>query len=148
MKVEHIACRVQQKGYRLTKPRLAVLQVLAESGERLSPAAVHRRARAIYPRVGLVTVYRTLDMLAELGLTERVHLEDGCHTYVLAKEGHHHQLLCTHCGEVIYFEGDEDIVRLTRWVAQRTGYRIDDHRLELLGTCPGCQSQGRDDVER
>jgi len=141
VEAEDLAFRLQQKGYRLTKPRMAVLQVLTESGERLSPAAVHRRAKTIYPQVGLVTVYRTLDMLAGLGLIDRVHLEKGCHTYVLAKEGHQHQLRCSHCGEVIYFEGDEDIAGLMQRVAQRTGYRVEGHRLELLGICPECQQR-------
>ena len=137
--VETLTCQLSRQGYRLTKPRLAVLQVLCASSERLSPADVHQRAREIYPRVGLVTVYRTLDLQAERGLIERVHLENGCHTYVLAKAGHHHQLLCVSCGEVVYFEGDEDIGTLMQRVAKRTGYRISDHWLELVGLCPACQ---------
>ncbi|MGQ9683876.1 MAG: Fur family transcriptional regulator, partial [Anaerolineae bacterium] len=64
---------------KLTRPRQAVLDTLASAREHLTPAEVHSRAKAHYPRLGLTTVYRTLELLAELGLVRRIHRENGCH---------------------------------------------------------------------
>jgi Fur family transcriptional regulator, ferric uptake regulator len=135
-----MSIRLQGEGYKLTRPRQAVLQVLAASGEHLSPAEVYARGKAIYPRLGLVTVYRTLEILTDLGLIKRVHLDDGCHTYAASALGHNHHMVCTVCGAVVNFEGGEDLSTLVRRLTDHTGYRINDHWLELFGTCPACQA--------
>ena len=70
-----MAQALSDAGYRLTQPRLAVLQVLTENDAGLSPEAIYDQGKAIYPSLGLVTVYRTLDLLTELGLVRRVHSE-------------------------------------------------------------------------
>lgn len=139
-----MSARLQAVGYRLTRPRRAVLQVLADSGEHLSPAEVHARGKAFYPRLGLVTVYRTLEILADVGLIKRVHLDDGCHTYAATALGHHHHLVCTCCGAVVNFEGGEDLSSLICRLKEKTGYHINDHWLELLGICPSCQAKGEE----
>jgi Fe2+ or Zn2+ uptake regulation protein len=138
-----MSVRLQAEGYKLTRPREAVLQVLADSGEHLSPAEVYARGKTVYPRLGLVTVYRTLEILADLGLIKRVHLDDGCHTYAASAQGHNHHMVCTDCGAVVNFEGGEDLSALVRRLTEHTGYRIDDHWLELFGVCPTCQTISR-----
>lgn len=134
-----MAQALRRAEYRLTQPRLAVLQVLEENDEGLSPEEVHQRAKGIYASLGLVTVYRTLDLLAELGLVRRVHSERGCHSYASAGIDRHY-LVCQGCRRVIEFpcEGLDGLIESVR---QQTGYTITDHLLELSGLCPDCQKK-------
>ncbi len=126
-------------GYKLTRPRRAVLRVVAETHESLSPAQIHARARKFYPQTGLVTVYRTLDVLAECGAVRKVHQADGCHSYAPASEGHAHHLICENCQSVMEFEGC-DLAEMFKTVQKRTGYKIEGHWLELFGLCPNCRT--------
>ncbi|MBN1877219.1 MAG: transcriptional repressor [Anaerolineae bacterium] len=126
-------------GHRITAPRQAIMQVLAQSETPLSPQEILERGLAYHVRLGLVTVYRTLELFEEFGLACRVHLAEGCHGYVLRQPGHRHVLLCQECGRSIEFSGQDDLDTLVARVAARTGYRIADHWLQLFGVCPACQ---------
>ena len=132
--------RLQAEGYRLTAPRRAVLHALAESAASLSPAEILQRARRHYPQIGLVTVYRTLDVLTAYGAVRKVHQPDGCHSYALASEGHAHHIICEKCQAVVEFEGC-DLEALFKTVQRRTGYRVQAHWLELFGLCPACRQE-------
>jgi Fur family ferric uptake transcriptional regulator len=133
-----MARALQQAGYRLTQPRLAILQVLQENNGYLSPAEIYERGRALYPSLGLVTVYRTLETLDQLGLARRVHGRGGCHGYALANSASGHYLVCRLCGQVIEFpcRGMEGIIEA---VQQRSDFAVEEHLLELVGLCPACQ---------
>lgn len=139
--LEEIQGVLQRAGYRVTEPRLAVAAVLLRAEDWLAPEEVHRRARSQHPRLGLVTVYRTLDLLSELGYVRRIHLEDGCHGYARTELAHSHHLVCRGCQQVVEFPGSEDLDELTQRLARRTGFVIQDHMLELLGICPACQQE-------
>jgi Fur family transcriptional regulator, ferric uptake regulator len=78
---------LQESGYRLTAPRRAVVKIMAESEFILDPTQIYTEARQLYPNIGLVSVYRTLEKLEELGLVTRVHEIHGCHGYVSAPGG-------------------------------------------------------------
>jgi Fur family transcriptional regulator, ferric uptake regulator len=132
-----MAQALRQAGYRLTQPRLAVLRVLELSGEELSPLGIYERGRAIYDRLGLVTVYRTLEILDELGVARRVHTHGRCRGYARA-EGDQHYLVCRRCGTITGFPC-EGLDPLIANVQGRTGYTVDAHLLELTGLCPECQ---------
>jgi Fe2+ or Zn2+ uptake regulation protein len=131
--------QLHASGYRITEPRRAIVELMATTTHALSPIEVYDNGRRDYPRLGLVTVYRTLERLEELGLVQRVHMPDGCHRYLRAVQGHQHLLLCTRCGQVETFAGD-DLNALTERVEQTTGYRVEDHWLQLFGLCPRCSS--------
>lgn len=131
---------LQDNGCRITAPRRAIIQVVAESPRALQPNEVYELSRARHAGIGLVTVYRTLDRLEELGLIQRVHREDGCHLLMPAANGHEHYLVCTGCGRTILFDGD-DLGSLVARVESGTGYRVSDHWLQLFGTCPQCHTQ-------
>ena len=106
--------------------------------ETLSPAEIYARARRRDAHIGLVTVYRTLDILIELGLVRRIHLEDGCHGYAPVGASHGHHLICSSCNQVIEFDEcglDEMLAR----IARQTGFQIEQHRLEVFGRCPKCR---------
>lgn len=133
---------LQQAGYRLTAPRQAVVEIIANSPFLLDPQNIHDQARQVYPRLGLVTVYRTLEKLEELGLVQRVHHPDGCQAFIAATRGHQHLLICERCSRVQYFSGDgERMDRLMDSVAEESGYQIKDHWLQLFGLCSECQRQ-------
>ena len=133
--------RLQTEGYRLTAPRRAVIKALAETAVGLNPAAILRRARRHHPKTGLVTVYRTLDVLSACGAVRKVHQPDGCHSYALASPGHAHHIICEQCRAVMEFEGG-DMEMLFKTVQRRTGYKIKSHWLEFFGLCPACRKAG------
>ena len=126
-------------GCRITAPRRAVMQVLQKASVPLSPREILEQGKRVYRRLGLVTVYRTVNLLAELNLVRRVHREDGCHGYLLASPGHRHALICQCCGRAVEFPGEDDLHALIERVEAGTGYRVNDHLLQLLGLCPDCQ---------
>ncbi len=133
-----IVQQMGQEGYRITQPRRAVIRALLEDGGCSSPGEIHARARSYCSTVGLVTVYRTLDLLAEMGFVRRIHTENGCHSYAAADHGHRHHLVCRHCGAAVEFEGC-DLSPFLSSVSRSTGYVIEDHLLELKGLCTACQ---------
>lgn len=128
---------LQASGCRLTGSRKAIVYLLAASDCALDPLALFEQGRRLYPGLGLVTVYRTLEKLEELGLVQRVHRPDGCHAYLRASHGHEHLLVCTACGRAEFFSGD-DLGGLIAAIAQRSGFSIREHWLQLYGLCRSC----------
>ncbi len=129
---------LQEDGCRITSPRRVIIDVLINSPRALQPTEIYALCKEKHPGIGLVTVYRTLERLESLGLIQRVHREDGCHMLMPAADGHEHYLVCTTCGRTILFEGDDLGTLFTR-VESSTGYQVNEHWLQLFGTCPGCQ---------
>ena len=145
---EHFPCSQRKKdwldclqasGYRLTSPRRAVVETLANSQRALNATEIFDLARKRYPSLGLVSVYRTLDKLEELALIQRVHHPDGCQAFIAAFIGHQHLLICQNCGRTEFFEGD-DLEYLLEHVARESGYQIKEHWLQLFGCCAECQT--------
>jgi Fur family ferric uptake transcriptional regulator len=128
-----------EHGHKLTRPRRAVLKVIAASAESLTPGEIHARAQKHYRQTGLVTVYRTLELLTECGLVRKIHAEDGCHSYAPASEGHAHHIICENCHAVTEFDNC-DLADLLAAVQRRTGYQVSGHWLELFGSCPRCHA--------
>ncbi len=127
------------QGRRLTSARRAVCAALCDAQAPLEPLQLLELARQGRSQLGLVTVYRTLNLLTDLGLVRRVHLDNGCHGYLPATQGHHHALICRHCGHSVEFPGREDLELLIEHVQANTGYRVEEHLLQLSGLCPACQ---------
>ena len=138
-KKEWLDC-LRGSGYRITSPRRAVVEALANSERALNAAEIFDIAREQYPSLGLVSVYRTLEKLEELGLIQRVHHPDGCQAFIAGFKGHQHLLICQNCGRTQFFEGD-DLDLLFKRVARKSGYQIKEHWLQLLGFCAECQEE-------
>ncbi len=115
-----------------------MVEVIAESRRALTPLEVYDAARLLYQDLGLVSVYRTLEKLENLGLVQRVHHSKDCQAFLTAGQGHQHLILCLHCGKAILFEGDE-LGALFDKVTQQTGFEITDHWLQLYGLCAECK---------
>jgi Fur family transcriptional regulator, ferric uptake regulator len=131
--LEHLA----ERGYRMTGPRRQIVAALAEGGS-TTAQDLYERLRRSGSGIGRATVFRTLEILSQLGILERVHLPDGCHTYILTQPGHHHHLVCSDCGTVLEFS-DCRLEEALDLLARRTAFRIDGHWLEVFGVCQGCQ---------
>lgn len=131
--------KLQSTGCRLTGARRAVVQVMQSSERALTPVEIFDAARKRNPRLGLVTVYRTLEKLESLGLIQRVHHEQGCQAFLRAGIGHQHLLLCEHCGRAVLFYGD-DLEALFARVGEQTGFEIKSHWLQLYGLCQECKA--------
>jgi len=129
---------LRENGYRLTAPRQAVVEIIASSQHVLSPLDVYDKARSRYPKIGLVTVYRTVEKLAELNLIQRVHQPSGCHAFIGGFSGHVHLLICESCGRAVYFEG-EKLDALMANVENESGFKVHDHWFQLFGICSDCQ---------
>jgi len=129
---------LQDSGYRLTAPRRAIVEIMAACERALSPVELFDLGRKSQPGLGLVTVYRTLEKMEQLGLVQRVHQPDGCHMYLRAARGHQHLILCQNCGKAVLFDGDE-LTTLFNSVAKSTGFVIKEHWLQLFGLCADCQ---------
>jgi Fur family ferric uptake transcriptional regulator len=138
---------LHDQGLRLTRSRRAVLQVLSASSEHLKVAEVHRRARRIEPRVGLASVYRTMDLLERLHLVKHVHMEHRHRHYARITEHHGHHLVCNGCGLVVEFT-DCQLERLARTLARRTKFQIEGHCVEFFGRCRKCRRQASDHPSR
>ena len=131
--------RLNQEGLRLTHPRRVVMAVLQDAHVPLAPQTIHQHSQDAHEEIGLVSVYRTLDLLTELGLVRRVHGHEGCQGYVLASPGHHHHLVCRMCGAAVEFSGMEDLSPLIEHIQDETGFIIEEHLLQFSGLCPECQ---------
>lgn len=136
----HAAGRLRARGRRLTVQRRAVLQAMAALGCARDPHEIFQRAKRIYSRLGLVTVYRTLDALTREGLAQPVMLQPGQTLFELTDTGaHHHHLVCVSCGTV--WRLDKCDLRPFHRAAGATGFQVTGHRLELLGLCGRCRSK-------
>ncbi len=102
------------------------------------PPTSSRKRGSRHLGIGRATVFRTLDVLSEVGAVERIDLPTGEHAYLACEPVHHHHVVCSRCGQSRDID-DAGLRRVVSDVARRTGYRIDDHRLELFGLCPACQ---------
>lgn len=137
----NLQTKLNKEGLRLTHPRQVVMEILQATSAPLTPLAIHQNSLAAGEDIGLVSVYRTLDLLIGLGLVRKVHGPEGCQGYVCASPGHHHHLVCTQCGKAVEFSGAGDLNSLLKRIHQQTGYKIDGHLLQLQGLCPDCQKE-------
>ena len=133
-----LVATLRQQGYKLTPQRQAVIRTIAATQDHLTPAAIYERLHKEHPNIGLVTIYRTLEILIELKLICELHTEDSCPSYTIGTPGHHHHLICTNCGRVVDFTG-HDLTELEQRLSLETKFKINSHVLEFTGLCPSCQ---------
>ena len=126
-------------GIRSTEPRRAVAELIATRNGHFTARELVDDAASRRSGIGRATIFRTLELFADLGLVERLDLPSGEHAYVACEPAHHHHVVCSRCGRSSEVE-DCGMADVTREVARRTGYRIERHRLELFGVCPDCRA--------
>lgn len=131
---------LSQAGYRLSEPRKRVMQLLLNDRKPLTPLAIHHTLMRQGIRLGVVSVYRALALLASLGLVTVVYQPDGSAGYVTATKGHIHHILCQKCYRTLEFVGSEDLTTLFKRVEAETSFKVNDHLFQLYGVCPECQT--------
>jgi Fur family ferric uptake transcriptional regulator len=138
---------LKEKGLKMTRQRLVVLEVLAESPEQhLTAEEIYERIKAANPDIGLATVYRTVQLLLELELIDRINLDDGFVRYEIGdmekKRRHHrhHHLICLKCGRVSAFQEDM-LEALETGVQEALGFQVTDHEVKLYGYCRDCSEK-------
>lgn len=135
---------LRENGISVTPQRLAVLAVLSERGDsHLTAEEIYALAKRVRPGIGLATVYRTIQVLLELKIINRICLDDGSVRYELGRaygerDGQHHHLVCVKCGRVVSFDGKlpEDFLRQA---GRQTGFQLFDYDVKLYGYCPECK---------
>jgi Fur family ferric uptake transcriptional regulator len=121
-----------EKGLRITEQRRVIARVLSEAEDHPDVEEVHVRSSAIDPGISIATVYRTVRLFEEAGILERHDFGDGRSRYEAAPETHHDHLIDIESGRVIEFV-DEEVEQLQKRIAERLGFRLVDHRMELYG---------------
>ena len=142
-----VSAELAARGLRLTRQRRAVLEAIAAAPSSLSALQVYDAGRERCHELGLTTVYRTLEVLTEIGALRRVHGPDHCEGFVPASAAHGHTVVCSACGRVTEFTAC-DMRGIVDAAGRETGYRITDHFLQLSGLCAGCTTARRDAATR
>jgi Fur family ferric uptake transcriptional regulator len=135
---QQIINELRDRGYKLTPQRRRIVEAITGVQEHLTPAEIHKVVSRDDPTIGLVTIYRTLEILAELELVCEVHVGGNCRSYLLRRpREHHHHLVCSRCGTVVDFT-DCDLSRLEDRISKDNGFTIEGHILEFIGRCREC----------
>ena len=143
-----LTTHIRTTGGRVTEPRLRVAEVFFGLKGHPGVDEVARAVHARWPGIGNATVYRTLHLLAEAGLVESRQFGEGFARYeAAASREHHDHLVCTACGAILEFE-DPAIEEAQRLVAERHGFRMQGHRLDIYGACATCQKAGAEGHRR
>lgn len=121
-----------ERGLRITEQRRVIAKVLSDSQDHPDVEKLHARATAIDPGISIATVYRTVRLFEEAGILDRHDFGDGRARYEAAPEAHHDHMIDVESGRVIEFV-DPELESLQRQIAERLGFRLVDHRMELFG---------------
>ena len=124
--------RLESTGMRMTGQRRVVAQVIDDSADHPDVEELYARAQAIDPGISIATVYRTVKLFEEAGLLDKLEFGDGRARYEDAERDHHDHLIDMNSGEVIEFV-DAEIEALQERIAQKLGYELRGHKLELYG---------------
>ena len=132
----HQAIDIEQlchdRGLRITEQRRVIARVLSESEDHPDVEKLHERASSIDPGISIATVYRTVRLFEEAGILDRHDFGDGRARYEAAPEAHHDHMIDVETGKVIEFV-DPELEALQRQIAEKLGFRLVDHRMELYG---------------
>lgn len=139
-RLDELTVKLKEKKLRLTPQRMAVLKILATSDGHLSVEQIYERVKADFPMTSLATIYKTVTVLKEMGEVLEIGFSDAGNRYDINKPYPHPHLICVSCKKII----DADLAalsELSELVAQSSGYRIVNQRLDFFGICPECQAQ-------
>jgi Fur family ferric uptake transcriptional regulator len=137
-------------GYKITVGRQAILDILSKANKHLSAEDIYLKVHEVYPSVGLTTVYRTLDILQNLGLIIKHDFGDGRARFELSQgeksDGHHHHLVCTNCNRVIEYKDfiDREVTLLKeteKELSKKYNFNITSHLIQFYGLCEKCNSK-------
>lgn len=137
---------LREKGLKVTSQRLLVLEIIAaHPGEHLTAEEVYDLARKEHPEIGLATIYRTVQVLADLQIIDKVSFNDGFARYELGQadstcKHHHHHAICECCNKIYSFE-DDLLDTLEQALMDSMGFQVIDHEVKLYGICRTCREK-------
>jgi len=132
---------------RWTWARDAVMELLSQTSKHLSAKEIHDTLLKLYPGIGLSTVYRTLDFLAQMNFVNKIDIGDGQSRYEFKSDDqsqHHHHLICTNCGKIIdysdFFEKEMALIKgIEKNLSRKYSFKVQDHNIDFYGLCKDCQ---------
>lgn len=136
---DRLCAALEARGHRATATRRAVLEGLIACDGHISADSLVEKLHAAGVSIGRMTVFRTLDLLSETGLVRPIYQGAGAAHYIVLENGHHHHLVCTSCARVVEFD-DCVLADAGERLAQRYGFHVQGHLLELFGTCADCRA--------
>jgi Fur family ferric uptake transcriptional regulator len=142
--IEKLKTNLKEKGYKLTPQRRAIVDIIIQNaGSHLTTEELYDLVKTDCPEIGLATVYRTVQLLEELGVVSKLDLNDGCYRYELVREDEnhqHHHLICSQCGRVIEVQGDL-LEILEHEIESKYDFQIKNHSVKFYGICSECKEK-------
>lgn len=137
-RLAEIIDKLRERECRITPQRVAILKILLDSCDHPSVEEVYEQVRINFPTTSLATVYKTVNLLKEIGEILEIGFADGSNRYDGNKPYSHPHLICTNCRKIV----DPQVTQLdeiTAELATASGYRIESHQIDFFGVCPTCQ---------
>ena len=137
---------MRKKNFKVTKKRQHILEVLKSTDEHLSAEDIYFILKRKNIKVGLATIYRTLDLFYQHGIVNKINVGDGTvrYEYVDRKRVHHHHLICIKCGKIMEYtdkKEEEFLKELTKRIKDRYGFTVLSHEIYLYGICNECREK-------
>lgn len=140
--IQQVREEARRRGVRWTNQRQVIVETFIGSDDHLTVEELHKRVKALDATVSAATVYRTINMLVEIGVATKRHFGDGSATFESSLHKHHHDhLVCLSCSQITEFEL-QAIEDLQDQVATEHAFQLVHHRLELYGICKACSDKG------
>ncbi len=149
---EQFKSLLKNKGLKVTTQRIAILDVLnSRPGKHMTAEEIYDCVRRKYPDIGLATVYRTIQLLSDLNLIDKLNLGDGYIRYEIGRQSpqetchHHHHLICLDCGNIYAFQ-DDLLEALEERIRDTLRFEVVDHEVKLYGHCSKCLTQDNKEI--
>ncbi|MEM8857323.1 MAG: Fur family transcriptional regulator [Chloroflexota bacterium] len=139
MNFAEIKTKLSKLNYRVTSSRVEVIKMLLKAHGHITADELYEKLKDQGSSVGRMTVFRTLDMLAETGIVRPIYQGSGAAHFVLLEDGHHHHLVCIKCSESVEFSECSLADDLSNQLARNHNFKIEGHLLEIYGLCANCQ---------
>lgn len=136
--IEQISESLREKGFRMTKARIAILEFFLEEHCALSAADLLAMLKKKKIKADTSTVYRELEFLLSQGITQEVILKDATQRYELAAQPHHHHLVCNSCSVIEPVQMENDLSEIEKTIAKKKNFQVQSHSLEFYGQCEEC----------
>ncbi|MEM8859928.1 MAG: transcriptional repressor, partial [Chloroflexota bacterium] len=139
MKFTEIESKLKRYGKSMTPARSEIITMLLSEKEHATADGLYRKLKSTGSTVGRMTVFRTLDLLAEVGVVRPIYQGSGGAHFLFLDDGKHHHLVCNHCDKTVAFTNCVLTHELSEKLGEEHNFRIEGHLLELYGTCKDCQ---------
>jgi len=139
MNKSQIKTKLTEQGHRPTRSRMEVVDALLTYHGHMTADDLYEKMRDAGSNVGRMTVFRTLDVLAEIGVVRPTYGGSGAAHFVLLEDGHHHHLVCMRCSNTVEFAECYFADDLSQQLSDQFKFKIEGHMLEIYGVCESCQ---------